>query len=226
MHTSAPTGIAAPRSSPGPAKRRSAGLHQLMRSSPRRSKRSMRRCSARPLGGRARPRRETARRSWWRAAGRWRDAQDTDGDLRTNNDITERRRAETLREVEEQWGPSLSTTDHVLRGRCGGCHLSVNPFGAEQLGYTAMNWSVIPCQGVFYEADREAVQSECGALARDSLRTTGRTMSWELRKVPTAWCFGSAKRPKAMLIKNRPVVLIVCEGHHRAQASGGEAARE
>ena len=36
--------------------------------------------------------------------------------------------------------------------------MSVNPFGAEQLGYTAEELIGRPVQNLFHEADREAVQ--------------------------------------------------------------------
>jgi C4-dicarboxylate-specific signal transduction histidine kinase len=77
-------------------------------------------------------------------------------------------------------------------------------------------------QNLFHEADREAVQRNT-ALCLEQL---GRPMSWELRKVrkdgKVLWV---RETGRAMLIKKRPVVLIVCEDITEAKRAA-EALRE
>ena len=89
-----------------------------------------------------------------------------------------------------------------------GTMMSVNPFGAEQLGYTAEELIGRPVQSLFHEADREAVQTNTAIC----LEQLGRALSWELRKIrkdgEALWVRETAG---TMLIKKRPVVLIVCE---------------
>jgi PAS domain S-box-containing protein len=84
----------------------------------------------------------------------------------------------------------------------------VNAFGAEQLGYTPDELIGRPVQILSHEADREA------ALRNKAfcLEHLGQTMSWELRKLrkdgKVLWVRETAR---AMLIKNRPVALVVSE---------------
>jgi PAS domain S-box-containing protein len=86
--------------------------------------------------------------------------------------------------------------------------MSVNPFGAEQLGYTAAELIGRPVGNLFHEADREAVERNAAIC----LERFGRPLSWEVRKIrkdgETIWVRETAR---AMLVKKRPVVLIVCE---------------
>src|SRR2546422_4072553 len=125
-------------------------------------------------------------------------------------DITARKRAaETLRESEEQWKAVFENNPTMyFMVDAAGTVLSVNPFGAEQLGYTVDELVGHAVWTVFYEADREAVRRNV-AVCREQV---GRTMSWEFRNVrkdgTVLWVRQTAK---AMLIKKRPVVLIVCE---------------
>ena len=130
--------------------------------------------------------------------------------LETNNDITECRRAEeALRESEEQWRTVFENNPTMyFMVDAAGIILSVNPFGAEQFGYTVEELVGHSVLNVFYEADREAVQRNV-AICFEQL---GRTMSWEFRKVrKDGTVFWVRETAKAMLMKNRPVVLIVCE---------------
>src|SRR6202171_3339237 len=89
-----------------------------------------------------------------------------------------------------------------------GTIVSVNPFGAEQLGYTVDELVGRSVLNVFHEADRDAVQRNVAGC----FEQLGRTMSWEFRKLrkdgTTLWVRETAR---AMPIKNRPVALIVCE---------------
>jgi PAS domain S-box-containing protein len=86
--------------------------------------------------------------------------------------------------------------------------MAVNPFGAEQLGYTADELVGRPVLEIFYEADREDVQRNVGLCQK----RPGQSISWELRKVrkqgSVIWVRETAR---AVLRANRPVILIACE---------------
>jgi len=125
-------------------------------------------------------------------------------------DVTERKRAEVaLRESEEQW-KAVFENNPVMYFMVGetGTILSVNPFGAEQLGYTVDELIGRSAQILFHEADREsALKNKANCL--DHL---GRTTSWELRKLrKDGTVLWARETGRAMLIKNRPVVLVVSE---------------
>ncbi|MBP2233672.1 PAS domain S-box-containing protein [Sinorhizobium kostiense] len=128
----------------------------------------------------------------------------------TIQDITERKRVEeALRDSEEQWRAVFENNPTMyFMVDATGTIVSVNPFGAEQLGYAVGELIGRPVQDVFYEPDRDAVQRHAAAC----LEHLGRAMSWELRKIrkdgSMLWVRETAR---AMLIKKRPVILIVCE---------------
>lgn len=130
--------------------------------------------------------------------------------LETNNDVTERKRAEeALRESEEQWRAVFENNPTMyFMVAADGTVLSVNPFGADKLGYTVDELVGSPVLNVFYEADREAVQKNV-AVCFEQLN---RSMNWEARKIrkdgSMLWVRETAR---AMLLKNRPIVLVVCE---------------
>lgn len=130
--------------------------------------------------------------------------------LETNNDITERTRAEELlRDSEEQWKAVFENNPTMFfMVDAAGAIMSVNPFGAEQLGYTTAELIGAPVEMLFHEADRQTVMRN----AAECLAHPGRPMSWELRKVrhngEVVWVRETAR---AMQLKKRPVVLIVCE---------------
>jgi PAS domain S-box-containing protein len=147
-------------------------------------------------------------------ASRWSLQRDEQGNpmaiLETNNDITERRRAEeALRESEEQWRAVFEHNPTMyFMVDAAGTVLSVNPFGAEQLGYTVEELVGRSVLNVFYDADREAVQGNVAAC----FAHLGRAMGWELRKVrKDGTVFWVRETAKAVLMKDRPVVLVVCE---------------
>lgn len=128
----------------------------------------------------------------------------------TIQDITERKRAEeALRDSEEQWRAVFENNPTMyFMVDATGTIVSVNPFGAEQLGYRVDELIGSPVQDIFYEADRDAVQRHAAAC----LERLGDAMSWELRKIrkdgSMLWVRETAR---AMVIKMRPVILIVCE---------------
>jgi len=130
--------------------------------------------------------------------------------LETNNDITEQRQAEeAVRESEEQWRAVFENNPTMyFMVDADGTILSVNPFGAEQLGYAVDELIGRPVLDVFHEADREGVQRNVAVC----LEQPGRAVSWEFRKVrkdgSVLWVRETAR---AMLLKGQPVVLVVCE---------------
>ncbi len=148
------------------------------------------------------------------AASRWSLQRDEEGNplaiLETNNDVTERKRAEeALRESEEQWRAVFENNPTMyFMVAADGTVLSVNPFGAEKLGYSVDELIGSPVLNVFYEADREAIQKNVAVC----LEHLNRSMNWEARKVrkdgSMLWVRETAS---AMLLKNRPIVLVVCE---------------
>jgi PAS domain S-box-containing protein len=125
-------------------------------------------------------------------------------------DLTQRKRPEEdLCEAEQIWravfenGPIM-----CLKVDAAGTVLWLNSLAAEQLGY-----SVDELTGVsvlkFFHADDRAVAQRNMARCLDQL---GKTMIWELRNVrkdgSILWVRETAR---AMLTKDRPVVLMACE---------------
>lgn len=148
------------------------------------------------------------------AASRWslqRDEHDTPlAILETNNDISERRRAEEeLRDSEEQWRAAFENNPTMyFMVDAAGITLSVNAFGAEQLGYPRDELVGRPVLNIFYEADREAVWRNVNRCF-DQLN---RSMNWEARKVrKDGRVLYVRETARAVLMKNRPVILVACE---------------
>ena len=90
-----------------------------------------------------------------------------------------------------------------------GTVLSVNPFGAEQLGYTVDELVGQSVRKVFLGEDRDTAS---GHLAR-SLEHPGESMSWEIRKIrkdgTMLWVRETARA--VQMPKEPPIVLIACE---------------
>jgi PAS domain S-box-containing protein len=130
--------------------------------------------------------------------------------LRGAEERNQRKRAEeALRQSEEQWRDVFehNPTMYFIVDPTG-IVLSVNPFGAEQLGYTVDELIGDSVLKVFYEPDREAAKEKV-ALCLEQL---GRSMSWELRKIrkngTMLWVRETAR---AVLRANGPIVLVACE---------------
>jgi len=130
--------------------------------------------------------------------------------LATNTDITERKRAEEARqELEEQWRAAFEANPTMyFIIDAAGTILSVNPMGAEQLGWRVDELIGQPVLNVFHEADRAFVQ----ANAERALRQPGRVMRWGARKVrkdgTVLWVRESAN---AVVLRSGPVLLVACE---------------
>ena len=128
----------------------------------------------------------------------------------TVQDITDRKRAEeALRASEEKWRAVFQHNPTMyFMIDAAGTVLSVNTFGAEQLGYRVEELTGASVLNVFHEADRADAQRN----AARCLEHFGTTMSWELRKVrkdgSMLWVRETAK---AVMVDERPVILIVCE---------------
>ncbi|HYY28628.1 MAG TPA: PAS domain S-box protein [Chthoniobacterales bacterium] len=85
---------------------------------------------------------------------------------------------------------------------------SVNPYGAEQLGYSVSELVGQPVLNVFYEPDRPVVQKTFAKCVEQP----GKSMSWEFRKVrkdgSVIWVRETAKAVKRA---SGPIALIACE---------------
>jgi PAS domain S-box-containing protein len=128
----------------------------------------------------------------------------------TASDIEERKQAlEALRDGEERWRAVFEHNPTMyFMVDAGGTVLSVNPHGAGQLGYSVSELVGRSVLDVFYEADRPAVQRNTAIC----LERFGQPTSWEARKQrkdgTMLWVRETAR---ALLIKQQPVLLIVCE---------------
>ena len=96
-------------------------------------------------------------------------------------EITERMQAEAaLRESEERYrGLYEDNPSMYFTVGADGTVLSVNPFGAEQLGYTVEELIGCAVLDVFYPDDREAVRQRLAAC----LQNPAHVARWEFRKV-------------------------------------------
>jgi PAS domain S-box-containing protein len=128
----------------------------------------------------------------------------------TAGDLEEQKQAlKALRDSEEQWRAVFehNPTMYFMLDAAGTV-LSVNPHGASQLGYPVGELVGRSVLDLFYEADRPAVQRNA-ALCLERL---GQSTSWEARKLrkdgTILWVRETAR---GMLIKQQPVLLIVCE---------------
>lgn len=125
-------------------------------------------------------------------------------------DITATKQAEEAqRRSEEQWRDVFENNPTMyFMVDAGGKVLAVNPFGAQQLGYTVNDLIGQSVLSVFEESDRETVQTNLAVC----LQQLGRATSWEARKVrrdgKVLWVRETAK---AVSRVDGPIVLIACE---------------
>ena len=131
--------------------------------------------------------------------------------LVTANDITKRKRTdEALRASEERWRAVFEQNPIMyFMLDSAGTVLSVNPFGAEQLGYSVEELVGRPVLNVFLEADREAARRHiAGCLERP-----GEPMSWELRKIRKdgSMLWGRETARTMRTADGEVAVLVVCE---------------
>ena len=129
---------------------------------------------------------------------------------REDLEVQVRDRTAELRASEEQWRDVFENhpTMYFLVDASGTTR-SVNPFGAEQLGYTIDELVGQPVLNVFVEADREAAQRNFARCIEQS----GRPMTWEARKVrkdgTVLWVRETAKAVRRA--KDQTIVLIACQ---------------
>ena len=140
-------------------------------------------------------------------------------------DITDRKNAEdALRESEERYralyedNPSMYFTMDAQ-----GTVLSVNRFGASELGYSVEELVGQPVLMVFHEDDREAVRQQFAAWLQNPMQVA----HWEFRKVrkdgSILWVKEVARSIRGA--DGNPVVLVVCEDITEAKKAE-EALRE
>src|SRR6202789_1390062 len=118
--------------------------------------------------------------------------------------------AERLRESEAQWrevfehNPVMYFMVDTI-----GTVLSVNNFGAAQLGYTVSELVGKSVLNVFFEEDRKFVKKNIAVC----LETLGHSNSWEVRKVrkdgSVLWVRENAKAVRRS--NNRLIVMVACE---------------
>src|SRR5262245_37316892 len=122
-------------------------------------------------------------------------------------EVTEAQQAR--QEIEEQWRAAFENNPTMyFMLDAAGAIASVNTFGAEQLGYTVVELVGQPVLNVFFEPDRQAIQKRANAC----FEQPGQTMRWEARKIrkdgSLIWVRETAN---AVVLKNRPVLLVACE---------------
>jgi len=122
----------------------------------------------------------------------------------------EQRATESLRESEAQWKEVFEHNPVMyFMVDADGIVLSVNTFGAAQLGYAVSELHGASVLKVFFEEDRELVRKSVELC----LKNIGQTHSWEIRKVrkdrSALWVRENAKAVRRL--DGRLIVLIACE---------------
>jgi len=122
----------------------------------------------------------------------------------------EQRATEALRQSEAQWREVFEHNPVMyFMVDADGIVLSVNTFGAVQLGYLVGELRGQSVLKVFFEEDRDLVRKSVDICLTD----IGKTHSWEIRKVrkdgSALWVRENAKAVRRL--DNRLVVLIACE---------------
>ncbi len=124
--------------------------------------------------------------------------------------VAEQRSIEALRDSEAQWREVFEHNPVMyFMVDADGTVLSVNTFGATQLGYPISELLGQTVLKVFFEEDRDRVRNNV-AVCLDNI---GQTHSWEIRKVrkdgSALWVRENAKAVRRQ--NNRLIVLIACE---------------
>ena len=125
--------------------------------------------------------------------------------------IADRRRAnEALRDSEEQWREVFEHNPVMyFMVDAGGTVLSVNAFGAAQLGYSVGELVGQSVLNVFFEEDREFVRKNVAVCTE----RPGRSHGWEVRKIrkdgTVLWVRENAKAVRRP--GNQLIVLVACE---------------
>jgi PAS domain S-box-containing protein len=127
-----------------------------------------------------------------------------------NRASAEQRAIQALRQSEAQWKEVFEHNPVMyFMVDADGTVLSVNTFGAAQLGYLVSELRAQSVLKVFFEADRDAVLKRVEIC----LANIGQTHSWEIRKVrkdgSALWVRENAKAVRRQ--DNRLIVLIACE---------------
>lgn len=122
----------------------------------------------------------------------------------------EQRAVEALRQSEAQWKEVFEHNPVMyFMVDADGTVLSVNTFGAAQLGYSVGELRGASVLKVFFEGDRELVRESVDLC----LRNIGRTHSWEIRKIrkngSALWVRENAKAVRRL--DGQLIVLIACE---------------
>src|SRR5260370_15037613 len=122
----------------------------------------------------------------------------------------EQRAVEALRESEAQQQEIFEhNPDMYFMVDADGTVLSVNTFGAAQLGYLVSELRGQSVLKVFFEEDRDQVRENVDVCLTD----IGETHSWEIRKVrkdgSALWVRENAKAVRRL--DSRLIVLIACE---------------
>jgi PAS domain S-box-containing protein len=121
-----------------------------------------------------------------------------------------RRSDANLRDSEKEWREVFEHNPLMyFKVDATGTVMSVNTFGAAQLGYSAADLAGQSVLNVFLEEDREFVRNYVAVC----LETIGRSHTWEIRKVrkngSVLWARENAKAMRRA--DNKPIVLIACE---------------
>jgi PAS domain S-box-containing protein len=126
-------------------------------------------------------------------------------------DVAERRQAEEALRAEEERYRALFDDNPTMFFTLdtNGVVLSVNRYGATQLGYTAEELVGESVLNVFYPPDRESVAQQL----QECLRSPGRVRSWEFRKIrkdgSMLWVKEAVRAVRDS--EGNQVVLVVCE---------------
>ncbi|MFP5212044.1 MAG: sensor histidine kinase [Acidobacteriota bacterium] len=138
--------------------------------------------------------------------------EDSDDTVMVHLDITERKLAEkALRKSEERYrrlyedNPTMYFTIDM-----DGTVLSVNSFGAEQLGYTPEELVGKPVLAVFHPDDRDAVREQVGRCMENPMHVA----NWEFRKVRKDGSIIWVREAARAVWRNdgtETVILVVCE---------------